>query len=124
MNKPLYFKICSVSVSIFLIVWLVIFAIFMAREKAKSEAVPSPADIPAKEVQKTVPKAEISHYLVGAKDEKIAVWRVYSNGYSHAIPIPDISLDSLTEYDRVYFEEGFIIEDESSLASLIEDFTS
>lgn len=124
MNKPLYFKICSVSIGIFLIIWLIAFGIFISQEKAKAKTTPTPADIPAKEVQQVVPKAEVSHYIVKSKEGKVAVWQVYSNGYSTPLDIPEISTDTLTPYDRGYFEEGIVIEDPSSLASLIEDFTS
>ena len=109
---------------VFLIIWMVAFGVFMAKKKAETKITPTPEEVPAKEVQQIVPKAEVSHYIVKSKDGKVAVWQVYSNGYSAPLDIPEISTDTLTAYDRGYFEEGLVIEDPSSLASLIEDFTS
>ncbi|MBE7012697.1 MAG: hypothetical protein E7416_01260 [Ruminococcaceae bacterium] len=122
MNKSLYFKICSAVIGTFLIIWSTAFAVFIVKERKK----PAP-DIPeqrAETVQKTVKSAEISHYLIHTQDGKVVVYEVYSNGYSKPVTIPDIYVKDLTDYDRKYFENGFMLEDISSLASMIEDFTS
>ena len=122
MNKSLYFKICSAVIGTFLIIWSTAFAVFIVKERKK----PAP-DIPeqrAETVQKTVKSAERSHYLIHTQDGKVVVYEVYSNGYSKPVTIPDIYVKDLTDYDRKYFENGFMLEDISSLASMIEDFTS
>ncbi len=122
MNKRLYFKICSIAVGSFLILWSAAFTIFMLKDRNEAES-----DIPqhvAENVQKTVQSATLKHYLARADGNKVAVYEVYTNGFEKLISMPDINLALIPEQDRQSFESGIILADKSALASLIEDFTS
>ncbi|MBR2476525.1 MAG: hypothetical protein IKB50_00135 [Clostridia bacterium] len=121
MNKQLYFKICTVTVGIFLIVWITAFSVFFAvREE------PAPVQEPTKteDVSKPVQSATLSHYIARAENGKVAVYEVYSNGFEQAVPVPEINLARLPEQDRKSFNEGVVLNSKRELASLIEDFSS
>jgi len=122
MNKPLYFKICSFAIGGFLIIWSAVFTVFLLRERGNSQS-----DVPesvTESVNNTVKSAEVDYYTVKAQNGEVVVYEVFTNGYSRVVSIPDIPLKQLSEQDRKSFEDGFVLEDRASLASLIEDFTS
>ncbi|MBQ6999326.1 MAG: hypothetical protein IJN62_06035 [Clostridia bacterium] len=122
MNKSLYFKICSIAVGSFLIIWSAAFTLFMIKDRNEAKS-----DIPqhvAENVQKTVQSAKLKHYLAKADGNKVAIYEVYTNGFEKLIGMPDINLSQIPEQDRVSFKQGIILADKSALASLIEDFTS
>lgn len=121
MNKQLYFKICTITVGVFLIVWVTAFTVFFA---VREDSVPPEEPPKAEDVSKPVQNATLSHYIARAENGKVAVYEVYSNGFEKAVSVPDINLARLPEQDRESFAEGIVLNSKRELASLIEDFTS
>ncbi len=122
MNKSLYFKICSIAVGSFLIIWSSAFTVFLLKDRNRRQS-----DIPeyaAENAQKTVQSAQVDHYLARSEDGRVAVYEVYTNGFEKLISLPDINLSYLPRQDRESFEEGIILNGREELASLMEDFTS
>lgn len=122
MNKSLYFKICSIAVGSFLIIWSAAFTVFLLKDR--NEQKPDIPEHAAESVQSTVQSAKLKHYIAKADGEKVAIYEVYTNGFEKLISMPDINLAQVPEQDRISFEQGIILADKSALASLIEDFTS
>jgi hypothetical protein len=121
MNKQLYFRICTITIGIFLIIWITAFSVFFA---VKDETPPPEEPPKTTDVSKTVQNATLSHYIARAENGKVAVYEVYSNGFEQAVSVPDISLAHLPEQDRENFAEGIVLNSKRELASLIEDFSS
>lgn len=122
MNKSLYFKICSITIGSFLVIWTAAFSLFLMKERSESRN-----EIPeytAEKVQNTIQSARLDHYIARAEGNGVAVYEVYTNGYEKLISMPEINLSQLTEYDRTSFEEGIVLNSKGELASLMEDFTS
>lgn len=122
MNKSLYFKICSIAVGSFLIIWSATFTVFLLKDRNQRQS-----DIPeytAESAQSIVQSAKVEHYIAKAQDGKVAIYEVYTNGYEKLISMPDITLSQIPEQDKASFEEGIVLTGREELASLIEDFSS
>lgn len=122
MNKKLFFKICSVSVGSFLVVWTLAFAVFIVKNRVPREEPTEQYE--AKSTQSTVKSAKIAHYSVREENGRVAVYEIYSNGYEKLIGAPDIDLTQLSPQDKSDFSKGIILKTKEELASLIEDFSS
>ena len=122
MNKRLFFKICSVSVGGFLIVWSAAFTVFLMKDRTRSET-----NIPqytAENAQSTIQSAKAVYYIARSDNGRVIIYEVYNNGFEKPVSMPDIDLKQLTEQDKADFEKGIILNDKTALASLLEDFTS
>lgn len=125
MNKPLYFKICTIAIGSFLVIWSAVFTVFLLKERSIARTKTQQQQ--AQSVQNntsSVKSAEIDHYIARTTDGKVAVYEVYTNGFTKLISIPDIPLKQLSDTDRSIFDKGIILKSRAELASLIEDFTS
>lgn len=122
MNKNLYFKVCSITIGSFLIIWSAAFTVFLMRERNQNQS-----DIPeyvAESTQNGVQNARMEHYLARTTGGSVVIYEVYANGYEKAISVPNIALSQLTEHDRASFDKGIILKTKEEMASLVEDFTS
>lgn len=122
MNKNLYFKVCSIAIGSFLIIWSAAFTVFLMRQYNRQQS-----EIPeysAESTQNSVSSANIKHYMAQIKGGSVVIYEIYDNGYEKIISVPDIPLSQLTDQDRESFEKGIILKDKEEMASLIEDFTS
>lgn len=122
MNKRLFFRICTVSIGSFLIIWISAFASFFVRNRAQQEEMQSRYE--AENAEIAVKSAKIAHYSVREENGRVAVYEIYSNGYEKLIGAPDIDLSQLSPRDKSDFSDGIILKTKEELASLIEDFTS
>lgn len=121
MNKRLYFKICTITIGFFLIIWVTVFSVFFTM---KNEPETPQEPLKTENVSQPVQSATLSHYIARAEGNTVAIYEVYSNGYEKVISVPEINLSRLPEQDRKSFAEGVVLNSKRELASLIEDFTS
>ncbi len=125
MNKPLYFKICTIAIGSFLIIWSAVFTVFLLKEHSTDRIKAQQQQ--AQSVQNntsSIKNAEVDHYIARTTDGKVNVYEVYTNGFTKLISVPDIPLKQLSDEDKSIFDKGVILKSRAELASLIEDFTS
>lgn len=137
MNKQLFYKVSISIVSGFLIIWLTAFTVYLSQQPEEETPVqPSQAEQPAPiqaspakttppAAQQAVTNAGITHYLAIIQNGKIAIYDVYTNGYSQLQTVlEDIDPNMLRAEDRKQFEAGMTLYSQQEVASLIEDFSS
>jgi len=119
LNYRKFYRISGAVIAVFTLLWLVAFVFLLSKPNEPDNSIQSETTI-----TQPVTTAPLDYYLVRSHLNNVAIYEVYTNGAQSFIRTLEIDLSLLRAQDKAAFDEGIILKDKQSLASLIEDFTS
>ncbi|EOD00677.1 BofC C-terminal domain-containing protein [Caldisalinibacter kiritimatiensis] len=65
-----------------------------------------------------------NHYIIGVKDEKIAIFKINKNGERKPYKIINVSITTLKKIDQEKLKKGIIVDSEDKITDVLENFIS
>jgi hypothetical protein len=122
----LFYALCAFAIS-FSLLWMALPALPSRSDPAASQAEPDDAngaalpDLPALLAQ-AAPQSAVPAYYLCDKGGRVAVYACEADGTpGELVEWTDIYVNLLPERDALRLKEGFTVQDDQALASLLED---
>ena len=124
MNLKLFFKTFIYSLAAMCLISVLVFS------ATKKDIIQDPANESNEitkdaVIQKEIPESvNLSHYMLKLENGTVNIYEVYSDKSQIQRGTLDIPINTLREIDKINFEHGIIVENESEILHITEDFTS
>ena len=124
MNLRLFFKIFIYSLTMLCLTSALVFS------TVKKDNIPPTPNTSSNNTQDAITQKEVpesstlSHYMLKLEENTVNIYEVYSDQTKIRCGTLDIPISTLREIDKINFEHGIIVENESEILHITEDFTS